>query len=486
MPDFLLDETGLQTPRLLPDVRARVVEKWRGKFGQNAQTASDSPDGLVIDVLSLLLLQHWEAITDVYQNGYFRSANLVGLAQILDIFGKAPEAAARAEVELVWYGTDGTAVLEGSIGATSDDVRFATDGDVTVGDACWVVRVNTAASLTNYSITIDAVVAGPYLSDASATMAEIVAGLVAALQADGHTAFDGGVDLNGRGLVVLDHTPAADPTASAGDLTVFHAVRSPATCTAEGEVVALAGTVTAVATPIVGITGVTTTADADGGRDVETPAEFRARHLATLNSGGNASVEAIRAHLLDERNVPGVEQVRVLRNRTDFTDANGLPPHSVEAIVLGGTDAAIAATLFASVSAGDQTYGSTTVNVTDSQGDTEPISFSRPTTLYAHLEISITDGEGYPTVGTPLTTIRDAVLAYLVADATAPEMGEDLYRVQLNAPIVLAVPGIAAVSIRTDTTAAPGDPPTFAVADIVVAARELLAFDSSRITMIQL
>lgn len=480
MPDFVLDENGLQTPRLLPDVRARVVEAWRGKFGANAQTASDCPDGLIIDVLSLLLQQHWEAITDVYQNSFFRSANLVALAQLLDMFGKSPLPAERATVSLVWYGTDGTSVLSGSIGATSDDVRFATDDDATIDGDCWVIRVDEAVALTNYSVTIDAVVAGPYLSSASPDMEEIVDGLVAALQADGHEAFAAGTDPDGLGLVVVDVSPAGTPTVSAGDLTIFHAVRSSGTATAEGVVTALAGTVNLVATPGAGITGVTTTADAEGGRDIETAAEFRARHLATLNAGGNASVEAIRAHLLA---VEDVEQVTILNNRGDVTDANGLPPHSVEAIVLGGDDADIAAELFASVSAGDQTYGDTTVNVTDSEGGTEPISFSRPTILYAHLEITVTPGEGYPTVGTPLTTIRDAVLAYLTADDTAPDMGQDLYRVQLTAPIVMAVPGIAGLVIETDTTPAPGDSPSFTAADITVGARELLDFDSSRITV---
>ena len=480
MTDFTIDETGLHTPRLLPDVRARVVELWRGKFGQNAQTASDSPDGLIIDTLSILAHQFWEAVTDVYQDGQFRSASLRGLAGMLDLFGKAPLEAARATVDLVWYGTDGAAVPEGSVGATSDDDRFATDAAAVIGETCWVVRVDTAANLTDYEITIDAV-ASTFTSDASATMAEIVAGLVDALQDDGHEAFDGGVDPDGRGLVVIDVDPAADPTITDGDMTVFHAVRAASTATVEGPIVALAGTITTVATPAIGVTGVTSTADATGGRNIETPSEFRARHLATLNSGGNASVEAIRAHLLE---VDDVKQVTILRNRTNATDANGLPPHSVEAVVLGGTDEAIAAELYASVSAGDLTYGDTTVNVTDSEGNIEPISFSRPTVLYAHLEITITPGEGYPSTGTPLTTIRDAVLAYLIADDTAPEMGEDLYRVQLYAPIVTAVPGVAAISIETDTTPAPGDSPSFNAADIVVGPRELLAFDSSRITVI--
>lgn len=482
MPDFLLDENGLQTPRLLPDVRARVVEVWRSKFGANAQTASDSPDGLIIDTLSLLLLQHWEAVTDVYQDGFFRTARMTSLALLLDLFGKVALGAEAATVELVWYGTNGTAVLDGSIANTSSEDRFANDADVTIGETCWVVRVDTVANVTNYSITIDAVVAGPYLSDGSATAAEIVAGLVAALLADGHTAFSGGTDPSGLGLVVIDATPAAPPTSTA-NMTVFRAVRGPATATAEGVVVALAGTINEVATPIVGVEGVTSTADAAGGREVETASEYRVRHLATLNSGGNASVEAIRSHLLE---LTDVEQVTILRNRGDVVDANGLPPHSVEALVLGGDDDEIAAELFASVSAGDQTYGSTTVNVVDSEGFSEPISFSRPTSLYLHLEISVTDGEGYPATGTPLETILEAVIAYLTADDTAPEMGEDFYRFQLGVPIGQAVPGIASVAVRTATTAAPGDPPTFAASDIVVTSRQILVPDSSRISMIQL
>ena len=36
--------------------------------------------------------------------------------------------------------------------------------------------------------------------------------------------------------------------------------------------------------------------------------------------------------------VPGVSLVRVYQNDTNETDANGLPPHSIEAVVQGGAD----------------------------------------------------------------------------------------------------------------------------------------------------
>jgi len=482
VPTFALTDAGLETPRLLPDVRARVVDLWRAKFGANAQTSSDSPDGLIIDVLSLLMTLHWEGVAQLYLQSHVRTATGASLAMLLDPFGKSYLPATRSTANLVWYGADATSIPEGSIATTSSpDVRFATDTAVTTGTATWVARVDTVANLTLYRLTVNGV-QYPITSGSPASGPAIVAALAVALTAGGIEAYEAGADADGRALLVVVAGPTV--TVTAGGMTAYRAAQVASTATVEGPTIALAGTLNTVGTPLTGIEGVTTYVDADLGRLQETASELRARHFRSLNSGGNASVEAIRSRLLDPAQAPGVEQAIVLSNRTDDIDANGLDPHSVEAIVLGGEDATIANLLFQTVAAGDAYFGNTSVAVTDSAGGLHTVLFSRPTELYLHLNVVITPGEGWPTVGDPLGAIQAAIVAYLgEGGAGELKMGTDFRRFALGYPINTAAPGVAGATITADTTPAPGDTPTLLASDIAVNYRTILRVDSSRVTV---
>ncbi len=65
-------------------------------------------------------------------------------------------------------------------------------------------------------------------------------------------------------------------------------------------------------------------------------------------------------------------------NNKNVTDANSLPPHSVEVLVLGAPDADIAAEIWQVVGGGIDTYGTTTTTTPDSQGHNQTVRFSRP------------------------------------------------------------------------------------------------------------
>jgi uncharacterized phage protein gp47/JayE len=479
MPAFEVTTAGFETPRL-PEARARVVEIWKGTFGENAQTASDSPDGQIIDTFSLLLALCWEGIGGVWGRSFFRSADGTALDLLLDLFGKVRKAAEPTTAELVWYGTNATVVPQGSLAEVNDtEVQLGTDAIATLGDldTAWVVEIDTVVNLQLYRITISAV-QYDFTTDAAATLAEILAGLQTALQAD----YPDTVALEtaeGVGLVVvLDTAAIGTPTVNA-NMTVHAAARIGATASEDGENDALAGSIDVVATPISGVAGVVNPADAIPGRLRETDAEFRVRHLLSLSSSGRATPEAIRAHLLND--VPDVTYARVVENDTNVEDAAGRPPHSFEAFVIGGTDQAVADSIFASKAAGIQTWGSTDVEVVDSVGESHTVSFSRPVELYLHLRVTITPGEGYPDTGTPLDTIEQALADFLTGEGE-PVLGQDVYRVQLMGAITSAVPGIAAVVIETDTTPAPLDAPTFAAADVVVDEGEIAIADLTRIT----
>jgi len=103
------------------------------------------------------------------------------------------------------------------------------------------------------------------------------------------------------------------------------------------------------------------------GHLVEMDAELRARRGDDLERQGTGTSETLRAQLLE---LDGVLDASVYQNRTDFTDGNGLPPHSFRAVVWGPTADAgeIAQTVFDNSPLGIESKGSQSQAILDSQG----------------------------------------------------------------------------------------------------------------------
>ena len=73
-------------------------------------------------------------------------------------------------------------------------------------------------------------------------------------------------------------------------------------------------------------------------------------------------------------NVEGVSRFFVYENDTDSTDANGIPAHSIAAVVAGGDAQEIGEQIALRKSPGIQTFGDVDVTVVS------PVWFSRPCT----------------------------------------------------------------------------------------------------------
>lgn len=65
----------------------------------------------------------------------------------------------------------------------------------------------------------------------------------------------------------------------------------------------------------------------------------------------------------------------------------GRPPKSFEIVAQGGDDTAIAEAIYGAKPAGIETYGNTTIDITDAFGNIYPISFSRPTQVPIYVSI---------------------------------------------------------------------------------------------------
>lgn len=156
-----------------------------------------------------------------------------------------------------------------------------------------------------------------------------------------------------------------------------------------------------IETPVAGWTSATAVADAEVGDDIESDAELRGRRAELLRAQGSATIEAIRADVLE---VEDVEECYVYENVTLATDGRNLPPKSIEVIAQGGSDADVAEAIFGSKAAGIETYGHTglkvTETVTDSMGIDHEINFTRPdlVDIYMRADVDI-DAALYPSDG---------------------------------------------------------------------------------------
>lgn len=144
-----------------------------------------------------------------------------------------------------------------------------------------------------------------------------------------------------------------------------------ATCASSGAVAATAGTITTINTPTRGWTSVTNPAAATVGAPVETDAELRIRQGQSVAIPSITPFEGVDGAIA---NIAGVTRHKLYENDTGKTDGNGLPPHSISAIVDGG-DVTEIADHPGNKGQGVRTRGKTSVTVPDKYGNPHIISF---------------------------------------------------------------------------------------------------------------
>jgi len=123
----------------------------------------------------------------------------------------------------------------------------------------------------------------------------------------------------------------------------------------------------------------------------ETDAEVRARLNRAMAGRGAFSLEAMEAAI---REVPSVADVLVRVNETDSA-VDGIPAHTIAALVMNGAASKIAEAIFKKKPPGIGTYGSMTKQVSDGRGNTVPISFSRPTILMIQFIVKVRAYDGF-------------------------------------------------------------------------------------------
>lgn len=159
-----------------------------------------------------------------------------------------------------------------------------------------------------------------------------------------------------------------------------------------GHINAEAGSITQIMSPTAGWIAVTNPEAATAGRNVETDAELRERRASSVAINGRSVLESLIGSL---RSLDGVQKVRVYENTGSAADSNGIPAHSICAVVLQGDSQEIADTIRRKKSPGCGTYGDVTETSSDDYDNTYQISFSRPVDTEITVHVTLKTFSGY-------------------------------------------------------------------------------------------
>lgn len=248
----------------------------------------------------------------------------------------------------------------------------------------------------------------------------------------------------------------------------------------------LAGTLTQIAQFLTGWNSITNPTDGVPGTDVEDDPDLRLRRNEELSASGASTAAAIQSDVLAQLVAPTTTSdtlaCTVLYNDTDATDANGLPPHSIEVIAYqpgstGPDDTALANLILAQKAAGVGTNGTSSTTGTDSEGNTETIKFTRPATTTFYVAVTVKGSVN-------ATAVRAALAAYASKEY---QPGASVYLKALQSSLflhpsdpIIGVPGIVDVlDFRIDTVY-----PATGTSNIVIDARHIAALSTIDVVVI--
>jgi uncharacterized phage protein gp47/JayE len=244
-----------------------------------------------------------------------------------------------------------------------------------------------------------------------------------------------------------------------------------ATAVDAGDIRALPGTVTKIATPTRGWQSVTNPTDATPGEAVESDAALRIRQSLSTMIPSLSVMEGIVAAVAT---VTGVTRYKGYENPTGITDADGIDPHSIAIVVDGGDTVAIAEAIAAKKTPGTGTYadgpGAVTEVVTDQYGIPVAINFMQVVSVPIGVRVTIAPLDNY------LSTTADLIKAAVADYINALSIGEDVYRNRLFTPAnLLSLPQGATFHVTNiETKVVPG---AYGTSDITIDFNEAAACD---------
>lgn len=188
-------------------------------------------------------------------------------------------------------------------------------------------------------------------------------------------------------------------------------------CQTIGAITAQPGDINKIVTPTKGWISITNTVAATPGQNAENDQQVKNRQAISTEMPSQTLLAGTTGGIAS---VLGVTRYKVYENDTNVIDADGLPPHSITAVVEGGADADIAQQVLIRKGIGGYTNGDVEVQMFDINGNPTTIRFFRPVYAPIFVTVNLKSLKGYTTATTE--KIKVAIVKYL----NSLKIGDDL------------------------------------------------------------
>ena len=483
MPEYGITETGLRIKRfdtILSEINAFQTEGFGVQVGANTRSFLNTLNTSVADKIAEL----WELGADIYHNLSPMSAEGAALDNAVQFGGNSREKARSTYYPIHCECTEGITLDEETLieSDTNPAIKFLSAEERTISRSSFnkaKVKVVSTQPGEAYTVALNGTLYS-YTCKAQDGPEAILGGLRDLILADEAEAFTASVDGENVLLVIEAADVESENSMLLTDNLTTESVTAIISFASEepGEVSLPNGAITKIVTAPTGFLSCTNLCGYVAGRLLETDVELRQSYVYKIFSRSSRMTDSIRSAIL--ANCAGVTAAQVYENRTNETDSEGRRPHSVEAVVDGGSNSDIAEQILATVSAGITTYGSVSVDVPGEDDDMIEVCFNRPTYIYCWFKVTLTISKASLVPANYAELVETAIV-----DAMSQvENGEDVVPQQQFLPAIYEqVPGISYidVSIYTTTSASEGQPSSYPLRSVEITNRQRAMTSSTRI-----
>lgn len=483
MPEYGITETGLRIKRfdtILSEINSFQTEGFGVQVGANTRSFLNTLNTSVADKIAEL----WELGADIYHNLSPMSAEGAALDNAVQFGGNSREKARSTYYPIHCECTEGITLDEETLieSDTNPAIKFLSAEERTISRSSFnkaKVKVVSTQPGEAYTVALNGTLYS-YTCKVKDGPEAILGGLRDLILADEAEAFTASVDSENVLLVIEAADVESENSMLLTDNLTTESVTAIISFASEepGEVSLPNGAITKIVTAPTGFLSCTNLCGYVAGRLLETDVELRQSYVDKIFSRSSRMTDSIRSAIL--ANCAGVTAAQVYENRTNETDSEGRPPHSVEAVVDGGSNSDIAEQILATVSAGITTYGSVSVDVPGEDDDMIEVCFNRPTYIYCWFKVTLTISKASLVPANYAELVETAIV-----DAMSQvENGEDVVPQQQFLPAIYEqVPGISYidVSIYTTTSASEGQPSSYPLRSVEITNRQRAMTSSTRI-----
>lgn len=449
-------------------------------MGANTRSFLNTLNTSVADKIAEL----WELGADIYHNLSPMSAEGAALDNAVQFGGNSREKARSTYYPIHCECTEGITLDEETLieSDTNPAIKFLSAEERTISRSSFnkaKVKVVSTQPGEAYTVALNGTLYS-YTCKVQDGPEAILGGLRDLILADEAEAFTASVDSENVLLVIEAADVESENSMLLTDNLTTESVTAIISFASEepGEVSLPNGAITKIVTAPTGFLSCTNLCGYVAGRLLETDVELRQSYVDKIFSRSSRMTDSIRSAIL--ANCAGVTAAQVYENRTNETDSEGRPPHSVEAVVDGGSNSDIAEQILATVSAGITTYGSVSVDVPGEDDDMIEVCFNRPTYIYCWFKVTLTISKASLVPANYAELVETAIV-----DAMSQvENGEDVVPQQQFLPAIYEqVPGISYidVSIYTTTSASEGQPSSYPLRSVEITNRQRAMTSSTRI-----